>query len=116
MHTPKPWIVYMFVSNTGTAYQVLHHIETAVRINPKDYYESDYPVLTDEFGYFMPDNNINCESERIATANLIAAAPDLLEALQAMLGCCYDMERNVETIVAVKSAMEAIYKATGDMP
>lgn len=54
--------------------------------------------------------------EGAADANLIAAAPELLEALQAMLSCCYDMERNDETTAAVKSAMKAIYKATGDMP
>ncbi len=45
-----------------------------------------------------------------------ALVPELVEALQAMLGCCYDMERNDETTAAVKSAMKAIYKATGDMP
>ena len=39
---------------------------------------------------------------------------ELVEALQAMLGCCYDMERNDETLAAVKSAMKAIYKATGE--
>lgn len=41
---------------------------------------------------------------------------ELVEALQAMLGCCYDMERNDETLAAVKGAMKAIYKATGEQP
>lgn len=41
---------------------------------------------------------------------------ELMEALQAMLGCCYDMERNDETLAAVKGAMKAIYKATGEQP
>jgi hypothetical protein len=52
--------------------------------------------------------------QRVNAANLIAAAPELLAALQAMLKCCYDMERNDETLAAVKSAMKAIYKATGE--
>lgn len=41
---------------------------------------------------------------------------ELVEALQSMLGCCYDMERNDETLAAVKGAMKAIYKATGEQP
>ena len=45
---------------------------------------------------------------------LAESAPELLSALQAMLKCCYDMERNDETLAAVKGAMKAIYKATGD--
>ena len=52
----------------------------------------------------------------VSNARLIDAAPDLLHALQAMLDCCYDMERNDQTIAAVKEAMMAIYKATGEMP
>lgn len=51
-----------------------------------------------------------------ASAKLIDAAPDLLHALQAMLECCYDMERNDQTLAAVKAAMNAIYKATGELP
>ena len=47
-------------------------------------------------------------------ASLIAAAPDMLAALQGMLDCCYDLERNDETLAAVKAAMKAIAKATGE--
>ena len=49
-----------------------------------------------------------------ADARLIAAAPDLLEAAKAMLACCYDLERNDETLAAVKATMYAIAKATGE--
>jgi hypothetical protein len=38
----------------------------------------------------------------------------LLEALQGMLGCCFDMERNDETMAAVKKAMRVIYEVTGE--
>lgn len=49
-------------------------------------------------------------------ARLIAAAPDLLKAAQAMLSCCYDLERNDETLAAVKMTMKAIATATGEQP
>ena len=49
-----------------------------------------------------------------ANARLIAAARDLLKACRAMLACCYDMERNDETVAAVKATMYAIAKATGE--
>jgi hypothetical protein len=51
-----------------------------------------------------------------ANARLIAAAPDLLKAAQAMLACCYDLERNDETLEAVKVTMKAIAVATGEQP
>ena len=50
-----------------------------------------------------------------ADARLISAAPDLLEACRAMLDCCYDMDRNDETLAAVKATMKAIAKATGEI-
>jgi len=50
--------------------------------------------------------------EQMANARLIAAAPDLLVALQAMLDCCYDEECNDETIQAVRMARFAVKKAT----
>ena len=50
--------------------------------------------------------------EQMANARLIAAAPDLLSALQDMLACVYDEERNDETIKAVEAARTAIAKAT----
>ena len=50
--------------------------------------------------------------EQQANARLIAAAPALLEALRGMLSCCYDEERDDETIKAVEAARSAIAKAT----
>lgn len=59
---------------------------------------------------------MNTQNTTVENARLIDAAPDLLDALKAMLECCYDMERNDQTIAAVKAAMNAIYKATGELP
>ena len=37
---------------------------------------------------------------------------ELVEAAQAMLAVCYDIERNDETLAAVKKTMKAIFTAT----
>lgn len=50
--------------------------------------------------------------EGLANARLIAAAPDLLKALQDLLACCYDIERDDETVAAVNATRAAIAKAT----
>lgn len=54
------------------------------------------------------------DEEIMANARLIAAAPDMLEALQELLGCFYHIEQNEKTLAAVKAAMRAVYIATGD--
>ena len=46
---------------------------------------------------------------------LHAVNTELLAACQAMLACCYDMERNDETLAAVKATMLAVAKATGEL-
>ncbi len=48
-----------------------------------------------------------------ANARLIAAAPDLLVALYAMMESCYDPERNDHAVRAFNSARDAIAKAEG---
>jgi len=50
--------------------------------------------------------------EQMANARLIAAAPDLLNALIDMLACVHDEERNDETVKAVEAARAAIAMAT----
>ena len=50
------------------------------------------------------------ELRRLHTVNT-----ELLAACQAMLASCYDMERNDETLAAVKATMLAVAKATGEL-
>jgi len=50
----------------------------------------------------------------LANARLIASAPDLLAALEAMLDECYDTERNDAIRLAVRKARAAIAKAKGE--
>jgi hypothetical protein len=49
--------------------------------------------------------------EQMANARLISAAPKLLEALEALLDVCYDVQRDDDTIKAVDMAKAAIRKA-----
>lgn len=67
----------------------------------------------------MPGLNLNVahvagirNGEGHANAHLIAAAPDLLDALRKMLLCCYDEELDDQTVEAVEAARTAIAKAT----
>lgn len=56
--------------------------------------------------------------DKLAAAELRrlhAVNTELLAACQAMLACCYDMERNDETLAAVKATMLAVAKATGEL-
>lgn len=52
-------------------------------------------------------------AEQKANACLVAAAPDLYEALRALFACLYDHERDDETIAAVAQTKAAIEKAEG---
>ena len=62
----------------------------------------------------MPYRKTIPETEARANARLICASPDLLDALQAMLDVCYDLEINDETVRAVAMARAAINNATGE--
>lgn len=53
------------------------------------------------------------DDQRRANALLIAAAPDLREALADLLAVCYDLEINDETVNAVAKARAALFKARG---
>jgi hypothetical protein len=57
-------------------------------------------------------------SEQLANARLIAAAPDLLEALQAMTEAFLDTEGSHGSVEsdAMDKAYDAIARATGDNP
>lgn len=59
-------------------------------------------------------NAISGHSEQNANARLIAAAPDLLEALQAMLSKAYKQNWNDQYPDEVSKAQAAISKALGE--
>lgn len=80
MHTPGPW-------KSTTAY-------------------IDIEVRTESYALVAVVTPIRCETE--ANASLIAAAPDLLEALMQMVAC-----HDEPTCPAIDVAKAAIAKATG---
>lgn len=90
-HTPAPWLIaesdksFVYALNKKGINQFWVHV-------------SGNPVLTHEF-----------EEELVANARLIAAAPDLLYAIESIV------EMNPELPMGViEAAQEAIAKATGD--
>ena len=61
----------------------------------------------------MPETNKDHDELWMANARLIAAAPDLLEALESVLGNCLDSQG---LAAAHAKARAAIAKATGETP
>lgn len=109
-HTPGPWLVVMERNRYGgTKYAVMQHTHTLVAVEPEGYYaEGEYPT-TDEEGIYLPDDRIDCSEHRVANARLIAAAPDLFEALQYAI-------KQVPELATVPGIAAAIAKATGEKP
>lgn len=71
-HTPGPWIVW----NDG-------HGNLSVRsANERDTSDATYLEIATEVGGLRKGQNFKDRSEEQANARLIAASPDLLEALQ----------------------------------
>lgn len=87
-HTPAPWLV---------AAKTEHE-------------HSDLGIIADNRFVALSMNNPQRDGEREANARLIAAAPDMLEALKAML-LEYDAEN--ERLPAYYQALAAINKAEG---
>lgn len=54
------------------------------------------------------------ETEARANAMLISAAPELFDAVHALLAVCWDLEIDDATVQAVARARAAIAKATGE--
>lgn len=67
-HTPGPWIV--------------DHTEKGLIGKPATRIISDGPVCTQTVAHLMDDAYLNGEGSTIANARLIAAAPELLKALE----------------------------------
>ena len=81
--TEGPWQVRIGHDNHGlTGYQVLTHTHAAVCVAAQDYYAEGHLPNTDEDGYHIPDETIDCFPHRVATARYIAAAnPQTIKSL-----------------------------------
>ena len=91
-HTPAPW-------GWDDAYTELYSLSY------------DVTILSDT----RSDSLIGLTEIDIGNARLIAAAPDLLDAVKKLLATCHDVERDDATINAVSMAKYAILAATGEM-
>lgn len=69
--------------------------------------------LRDFPGASVIDHPHVCTPKNPADIDLIAAAPDLLNALRSMIDVCHDHERDDATIAAIRFARAAIAKAQG---
>ncbi len=97
-HTPGPW---WFCEESDGTFMVGQGDVGIASVHPPKLRQGE------KMGLFDP-------GDPRANARLIAAAPELLKAAQAMLDVCYDLERNDDTLAAVKKAMLAVAKATGE--
>ena len=118
-HTPGPWQVTIQRFEGVTTYRPMTHCETSIAVHPKEYWPDGYQPPVDDYGYFQPDENMDCDEHRIANARLIAAAPALLEALARIvdwntrtLDSGLDAGRGI-TEIQLHQARAAIAKATG---
>lgn len=69
----------------------------------------------DELGWvYIKGSQFVCDATDKDNANLIAAAPELLEALQKMLSKAYEQNWNDAYPEELKSAQSAINKALGE--
>lgn len=82
-HIPGPWQVRCNIQTGNTLYGVRRHTHTAIALD-EAYWPADRVPPVDGDNYCQPDEFADIEEHRIATARLIAAAPDLLEAVLAI--------------------------------
>lgn len=80
-------------------------------VNPHDMRHDSWPVFSEDRYRVAEIPNVNRSPANAANARLIAAAPDLLDALRGMLNIG---ETKAEYDAAIQRAVDAIAKATGE--
>ncbi len=100
-HTPGPWVVH---DHPTDPYQYGHHVTTAdgLTVCSVTY---QLPVST--------PHGVE-EATRVANAHLIAAAPEMLEALRAAWNCILDLPGTQAQVEATELVYYAIAKAKGE--
>ena len=118
-HTPGPWSAHINGSRDGNDPVLGHETDCSeqgfvahtVCFGAGDVLfgeVSAYKYSVDgDFGY----KRVADFAENIANARLIASAPELLDALQRLMGATIDMQDAIE---AGRQARAAIFKATGE--
>lgn len=78
-----PWQVTMARNEDGvTGYYVRGHCEAGIAVVRDQYWDDDYNPPRDDYGYFQPDENMDCLPVRVDIAKFIAAAnPTVIRAL-----------------------------------
>lgn len=89
-HTPGPWVV-----------------------KPVENEQGGFDIDS-EYGYHIAETIGGLDYEEEANARLIAAAPDLLEALRELLEACKDAKFASDPFDSMPNARTAIAKATGE--
>ena len=82
-----PWQITMGRNADGaTGYYVRGHCEVGIAVVRDQYWEDDYNPPRDDYGYFQPDENMDCDPVRVEIAKFIAAAnPSVIRELIAEL-------------------------------
>ena len=112
-HTPGPWMVGLIKGEFGGAcFDVVHHTHSAIRAS-KSLFPPNHVLMADKDGYIQPNENIECLPHKIANARLIAAAPELLEALEKLVSLI-DAGEGTWTLEEQQKARAAIAKAKGE--
>jgi hypothetical protein len=107
-HTPGPWIAHQ---RPAAPIEYGHHVTT----------HDGLTVCNVTYQLPVEIDGKVVEATRIANARLIAAAPDLLAALQCLLDAVQDKHVQMQTGLvvagpAIDQARAAIAKATGGTP
>ena len=95
-----PWQITMARHGGVTHYHVRGHCEPAIAVVPHEYWEDDYEPPVDDYGYFQPDERMDCDPVRVDIARYIAAANPaaILELIQ----------QRDELLAALKYARELV--------